>query len=275
MDFLYELYANLGTVRVHDWFRRGAPDDDLASLEQAISEIQAAIEINPDAHFGREFVQLHLMRLLLLSKQGDHGGYNAPASDLHEQFLDYRGKTVDQHAHNKNLIDGAVGMIVMGGGWESPDIYAFLAGLLTLQENSVLADLALKREQALLDSGRKRAFSDKMRLASSIFGYAPMIDNSREEEMKRYFSAVRANGDEHKANRDAFMLAKLENGEHPDTHDDFWDGYEEVARIDLDVLSVTAARGPNRARAIWLGILIPAAFFGLWYMTRRNMRKAV
>ncbi|MCH8980170.1 MAG: hypothetical protein IH945_13165 [Armatimonadetes bacterium] len=274
MDFLYELYANLGTVRVHDWFRRGAPDDDLASLEQAITEIEQAIKINPDAHFGREVVQLHVMRLLLLSKRGDFGGYDGPASKLHEQFLDYRGKAVDRRSHNKKLIDGAVGMIVMGGGWESPDMYAFLAGLLTQHEDSVLADLALKRENELLEAGRKQAFSRKMRQATGIVGLSPMIDDSREQEMRRYFSAVRENGDEHKANRDAFMLAKLEKGEHPDTHDDFWDGYEEVAKIDFEMVSKTAASESSPAWKIGLSIAIPAGFFALWYMTRRNSRKA-
>ena len=261
-------------MRVHDWFRRGAPVDDLGALEQAIGEIETAIEINPDAHFGREFVQLFLMRLLLLDKQGDHGDprTNDAAYLLHREFMDFDRELVDWHVHYEGLIEGVVGMIVMGGGWESPDMYTLLALLLSRNQDGVLADLALKRSAELVESGRRRLFSDELR--KLLFASSPMIDDVRAGEMKRYFAAVRENGDDYRVNRDGFMVAKLENGEHPDTHDDFWDGYDEVAKIDFEMVSKTATSESSPAWKIGLSIVIPAGFFALWYWTRKNSRKA-
>jgi tetratricopeptide (TPR) repeat protein len=55
----YETAANLGTFYVH----RG-------DYEKGIAEIQRAIEINPDAHFGREIYQKLLVEYIL-SRQAD------------------------------------------------------------------------------------------------------------------------------------------------------------------------------------------------------------
>lgn len=269
----YQLWANLGTVRVHDWLRRGSPEDDLESLEKAISEIEAAIKIEPDAHFGREFVQLHVMRLLLLDKQGDHGSLGGKAADLHIEFLDFEGKEVDQHAHNRKLIEGAIGMIVMGGGWESPDMYAFLAGLLGEEQYNVLAMLALEREQELHDAGRKQVFSPGMR--ANFLRAIDEINAITDDDLDSHYAVVRENGDLHKEHRDEFMLAKLEKGEHPDTHDDFWDGYEEVERVEFEPTTNVAEQDMERAWFWGIGVLIPVGFFALWYMTRKMRRKAV
>lgn len=270
----YRYWANIGTVRVHDWMRRGAPDDDLAALEQAITEIETAIEINPDAHFGREFVQLYLMRLLLLDKQGDHGDPRVAdaAYLLNREFMDIDNELVDWHDHFEGLIEGVVGMIVMGGGWESPDSYALLAKLLSHNQDGVLADLAQKRSAELVDSGRRYFFTKEMH--KNLLRPLQTIEEERAAEMKTYFSAVRENGDEYTENRDAFMLAKLERGEHPDTHDDFWAGYQEVANVDFEEVSRTAASDSSPAWIVPFGLAIPAGFFGLWYWTRRNSRKA-
>ena len=51
---LYETYANIGTFYIHNGdFRTG------------VSYIEKAIEINPDAHFGREVYQKHLVDYVL------------------------------------------------------------------------------------------------------------------------------------------------------------------------------------------------------------------
>jgi len=49
----YHYYANIGTFRVHRWFRAGADRKRIAEVQQARDEIAKAIEINPNAHFGR------------------------------------------------------------------------------------------------------------------------------------------------------------------------------------------------------------------------------
>jgi hypothetical protein len=62
---LYETHANLGTFYIHS-----------GQLELGVKQIEIAISINPDAHFGREEYQKHLVNYLL-SRQTD-GTTNLP-----------------------------------------------------------------------------------------------------------------------------------------------------------------------------------------------------
>lgn len=55
----YETYANLGTFYIHD-----------GQLEKGIQQINKAISINPDAHFGREIYQKLLVEYILTKKKG-------------------------------------------------------------------------------------------------------------------------------------------------------------------------------------------------------------
>ena len=57
---LYETHANLGTFYIHD-----------GQLEKGLAEIRKAIEINPDAHFGREVYQQYLVEYLIASRDED------------------------------------------------------------------------------------------------------------------------------------------------------------------------------------------------------------
>ena len=65
--YTYRYWANIGTIRVHKWLQRGAKPDEVHLLKQAYEEIKLAVKINPDAHFGREWVQLELMGDMLLN----------------------------------------------------------------------------------------------------------------------------------------------------------------------------------------------------------------
>jgi len=67
---LYRYHANLGTFIVHKWLRAGAEADRIDELNEARDHIARAIEINPDAHFGREKYQLLAMDWLIALKGG-------------------------------------------------------------------------------------------------------------------------------------------------------------------------------------------------------------
>ncbi len=54
----YRYHANLGTFLVHRWIRNGADRAKIDEVKAARDEIARALEINPDAHFGREKYQL-------------------------------------------------------------------------------------------------------------------------------------------------------------------------------------------------------------------------
>ena len=66
----YETHANLGTIYIHS-----------KRFQEGLKHIERALEINPKAHFGREVIQLELVRYVLKvraaakarSAQGDQG----------------------------------------------------------------------------------------------------------------------------------------------------------------------------------------------------------
>ena len=62
----YETHANLGTFCIHS-----------GEYEPGLEHIERAIEINPDAHFGREVVQKRLVEYVL-SRQGADGSLPLP-----------------------------------------------------------------------------------------------------------------------------------------------------------------------------------------------------
>ena len=71
---LYETHANLGTFYIHD-----------QQLEKGLAEIQKAIEINPEAHFGREVYQQYLVEYLIDSRD-DEGQLQLPLDSSIDLF---------------------------------------------------------------------------------------------------------------------------------------------------------------------------------------------
>ncbi len=93
---LYETYANLGTFYIH-----------AGRLKEGLKEIDKAIEINPDAHFGREVYQKLLVEYVLTKKRAHI--LNLPMND------EYDGRPFGfaVHVMLKNREEGA--------DWPSPD----------------------------------------------------------------------------------------------------------------------------------------------------------
>jgi hypothetical protein len=64
---LYTTYANLGTVLIHSSFPRAQAGDAEArqTLREGLAYIHKSIEVNPEAHFGREIWQAAVVEYLL------------------------------------------------------------------------------------------------------------------------------------------------------------------------------------------------------------------
>jgi tetratricopeptide (TPR) repeat protein len=60
-DQAYRFYANRGTFHAHLWIANKRQGN---AIDTAIADIEQAIKINPDAHFGREKAQLKLLKSL-------------------------------------------------------------------------------------------------------------------------------------------------------------------------------------------------------------------
>ena len=71
---LYETYANLGTFHIH-----------AGRWEEGLNHIRKAIEINPDAHFGREIYQQKLVEYLI-DKRGEDKQISLPVQQTKRAF---------------------------------------------------------------------------------------------------------------------------------------------------------------------------------------------
>ena len=235
----YRYLANIGTFYVHRWFGRGANRGDMSDIQQGIQLIQAAITLNPDAHFGRERYQLLAMRWIMQPPTDgiDDAGamFELPtifcADEKYRSQIDARGRHVSgdlKDAGLANAVQGLTGLIALGNAWESVDVFYALASALSDQQDSSLARLAELRCMELIRNGKKSAHpsspsGDDLAKLIELHGYiardVPDID--------AYFQRARTAAESWHAHRMEFMLRQLNAGMHPDTDPNFWDGYVE------------------------------------------------
>lgn len=163
---LYETYANLGTFYIH-----------AGRLEEGLKEIEKAIEINPDAHFGREVYQKLLVEYVLLKKAD--GKLELPMStdpDLVDPEYKYRirfGDFVMKSLHSEKnwsedeFLKAEVGKATKGvlgmmrfGNFDSPILLEALADLMTLaggqEEAKYLATRALLQASYVSDDPEQK-----------------------------------------------------------------------------------------------------------------------
>lgn len=209
----YSYHANLGTFQIHKWVHDGARPDQLSLIKRSEENIAKAIEIDPKAHFNREPVQLAVIQWIRTMVEAKRG---TPL------ILD-RVRPLN----GKESVEGAAGLVILGAAWESVDLFRSLGNHSTLHIKSGTAlHFAQFREQELIRSG-------KHSLQSKFGGPdAPPRSLASLQKDSGYvtYLAMRKNADEYVANREQFMLAKLQQGKHPDTDPDFWAGYKEVPR---------------------------------------------
>ena len=147
----YRYHANLGTFHAH----AGRYDD-------ALTELRAAVAINPDAHFGRENFQIELIEYVAAAKADPqlwrrfsflrHAGYQVRAHigvdglrfspDASRDWgADWRGeRQLDWDKAYK-----AVAGMLRFGGLEGPELYRSLAELFLVKRHLNLAWWALER----------------------------------------------------------------------------------------------------------------------------------
>lgn len=154
----YTAHANLGTFYLHRFIEHR----DRADLDRGIKHIGRALEINPEAHFGREEYQLQLAKYVRASLDdpavldqgsfvielltGDRRGYE-PATqpaDWQERMRIQRVAGRRDESTMNDAIEGIVGMIRFGTG-TSPHLYYALGDLLAARGDKHLAAWAYLR----------------------------------------------------------------------------------------------------------------------------------
>ncbi|QQS09672.1 MAG: hypothetical protein IPK69_03365 [Phycisphaerales bacterium] len=225
----YRYHANLGTFHAHRWLRAGARRDDLGDLKAGEREISRAIEINPEAHFGREKYQLAAIRWLMeLPAPGEFPQpvflQSLTEADGTDAFL-VRGRwTKDQI---EDAIRGISGLMVLGNAWESVDMTWALGACLDAHGDASLAYLAKLRVRDLIADGKSSFhldFDPDLPMHSSI-GFGGELMETYTSEIDAYFARARAAAAEWTAGRDSYMEARFAQLEHPDSSSTFWDGW--------------------------------------------------
>lgn len=125
---LYETYANLETFYIH-----------AGELEKGLVEINKAIAINPDAHFGREVYQKKLVEFILSKKingklrlplhHWDHRDYPIGSHYSFARYILFSEKIPNRKEEIDKAIEGILGMMRFGN-YDSPILLESLASLL-------------------------------------------------------------------------------------------------------------------------------------------------
>lgn len=238
-DHEYRYLANLGTMHIHRWLAGGADRGDMSDVERSRALIAGAIEINADAHFGRERYQLLAIEWIAAGCSQQEREWHEPT--LLEQIPKYNNPRHRGYRDRlaqlgyADAVEGLTGLIVLGNAWESVDVYYALMVALHSEEHSVLVLLCQMRIEELIADGRRSLApgfdheryenhgrpGDRPYYADVPAGYAEQVGYS-------YYPAAREEAEARAQRREAYMLERLERGEHPDTHPDFWSAWQET-----------------------------------------------
>ena len=280
-NHLYRYHANLGTFMIHQWLRRGADRSKIEVVRAARRHIARAIEINPDAHFGREAYQLRAMDWLISPPQ--------EKTEYHPNLLGWRFGdiygTETEPGEANDAVRALSGLIMLGNAWESVDVFHSLN--VALQRDSLgyergrnggrntLAYFAWLRCVELIDAGKRSLYPNSPTgeaLKSTL--YAPDFVRA-DLVLDPAFTEMRKDADEWHARRMEFMIKRLEAGRHPDTDPDFWTGYVESPAPKLPAISVPQAFSEHQMRkvvlfvvAVCLMALVPVVM--IWSRFRRS-----
>ena len=127
-EHVYRYHANMGTFVIHRWLRDGAPRERNAEAVKARGLIATAIQINPDAHFGREKYQLRAIEWLIdldkLAVSDPDQTNRDPRCFLDVSLYSRRDPEFLREIGFGDALEGITGLIALGDAWESIDIFS-------------------------------------------------------------------------------------------------------------------------------------------------------
>ncbi|MBO6513184.1 MAG: hypothetical protein JJ974_04385 [Phycisphaerales bacterium] len=227
----YRYLANLGTFYVHRWLKNGASREDMADVERSRDLIAAAIELNPEAHFGRERYQLLAIKSLLLSdsERSEMTSFLGVISPKARQLSNYPDGTLLELGY-ADAAEGISGLIQLGSAWQSIEVYRALEYALASEGHGVLSMLAHLRVHELTEI--------QYRLDPSAPKPVELQDCEFPDIVSRYDAAslhdefyidARTEADAWTHDRNNYLTARLLDGRHPDTDPKFWSNWKETS----------------------------------------------
>lgn len=255
----YRYHANLGTMLAHKFLRDG-PEAEPKLLDESIAELRKALQIDPDAHFGREIVQLKAIEALRSLRTGED-----EAEGFVRQWIGFCEKV-----GRKKVQEGIIGMMAFGGTWDSAD----LSGLLYL---SMSGDDGMMAAQIRRRYDRQSQAHRPILVTPDVLEEMRMLAPAEPGPSDRAFAMLDANGETFRAHVAEHVRGRLDAGRHPDWDPTFWAGYEPVPPVDVRKLpggfSVTHGNAPYVIGAVAAAVAGSATLM-VWYVRRRRGRVA-
>lgn len=167
-ESVYQSQANLGTFLIH-----------AGKLEEGLTHIEQAIEINPDAHFGREVYQKLLVEYVLEQRAKGNEGLPLASDTIHDfqRFLagklnwpsggKFDAREDERKVEARKAIKGILGMMRFGH-YDSPILLEALGDVLRAQEfnaNMLAAQAYLRAASVVDDEDAAAAYREKARRA--------------------------------------------------------------------------------------------------------------
>lgn len=268
----YRYLANLGTFYIHRWLKAGADFSDRNDVFKACELIEKAIELNPDAHFGREKYQLqvlHWLRDLPAPSSDSSAEEKAIAHIPFDESEEYRGTTTDPNSKPSEAVVGYSGLITLGAAWESYDIFLALSQALSMDSRNHIAHLASLRINELSKQGKKSIASPLGEVYTRSYSVLRDPDIERAD---KYYTELRNEAKTWREERMNYINSQLDAGKHPDTHADFWGSYRERTSPPKPPVTMRVT-GPF-AYAFWIKIIFYSLLSLLALIAVRQFFKA-
>lgn len=256
-------------------------------MKLARAEIKRAIEIKPNAHFGREKYQLMAMDWILACKTGKMKEPLGTFLDNREKWFDDFGDII--RAKRAKATAGLSGLVVLGAAWQSVDIFEALASSLQSKEGITLYFLAWRRTQELMNQGHKSMRPNSFKsgeIDDSLANFFAMDDSAAINQknvkpLNALYKKLRAEAESWNAERQKYMLTRMKKGDHPDTNPKFWANWKPAAPPSLDVgwVNEKQHKAEERKRlSFWFNTVcttLSLSFFigigwGIWRAVKRK-----
>lgn len=237
----YRYYANAGTFYAHRWLGDGAKKESLGEMKKGRDYIKRALQIKPNAHFGREKYQLMTMEWIIASRENKGGTKRT----LGQWIGNHDDWEFDAEPKRKSAAtEGLAGLVVLGAAWQSPDIFEAIGASLDRKDGVTLRHMALLRSRELLNGG-KRSFDPQslnLKTVDSLLNHSESgdfmgvgVNIQNRKALSELYPKLRSEADRWSGHRSAYMLANLEKGLHPDTTPTFWSGWKPAAAPDMNI----------------------------------------
>lgn len=257
----YETASNLGTF----YFHAGMP-------EQGLPYIERALQINPDAHFGREKYQLALTEYVLERREGDPAKLPLAEETHEESFAESLRSTSYQPLspeENQAALKGVLGMMRFAK-YDSPILLEALASLLTerhrptVDAKQLAARAYLQASYAVPDGQvreayramAKKALSGQVRSWIRIGVTLEHVENDFQQELTdaaAWYAALHER-----------ELGWIRDGKNPDKE------FDRLYAADLQLSVVDV----QTRRQLLIALLCLAAFVAFLVVWRRKKRTA-